>query len=90
MAEVIEWRGPAPFYFLPISGELADHIRDSARLVSYGWGVVPVRASIGDISWQTSLIPRQGNYLLPLKDDIRKSIDIKVGQSLTVELQISS
>jgi hypothetical protein len=89
-SEVIEWRGPAPFYFLPISGDSADQIREAARLVSYGWGVVPVTAEIEDVSWQTSLMPRSGSYLLPLKDDIRRAAGIELGQSLTVVLRISA
>ena len=89
-AAVIEWRGPAPFFFLPIAGEGAERIREAAKLVSYGWGVVPVSVELADRSWTTSLMPRQGNYLLPLKDELRRSLAINVGDELSVVINISA
>ncbi|MEN9962819.1 MAG: hypothetical protein RIS66_1232, partial [Actinomycetota bacterium] len=35
-AELWEWRGPAPFYFLSLPIELADEIKTAASLLSYG------------------------------------------------------
>ncbi len=87
---VIEWRGPAPFYFLPITGDAAEQVREAARLVSYGWGVVPVEVKIGGRSWQTSLMPKQGNYLLPLKDELRRAVGVTLGGELTVMISISA
>lgn len=88
-AKVIEWRGPAPFYFLPITDEDARLISEAAKLVSYGWGVVPVSAELAGKSWQTSLIPRQGTYLLPLKDEIRRPLGIETGEELIVTLIVA-
>lgn len=87
---VIEWRGPAPFFFLPISGDAADQVREAARLVSYGWGVVPVEVTIDGRTWQTSLMPKQGKYLLPLKDDLRLASGVELGGELTVTIYISA
>ena len=44
-----------------------------ASIVSYGWGVIPVTARIGTTTWTTSLFPKDGSYLVPLKDAIRKA-----------------
>ncbi|NDC19440.1 MAG: DUF1905 domain-containing protein, partial [Microbacteriaceae bacterium] len=46
-AEMIEWRGPAPFYYLPIPKDICEEIKAAAKLLSYGWGVIPVTATIG-------------------------------------------
>ena len=70
-AEVIQWRGPAPYYFLAVPEPMCEDLRVAARDVSYGWGVIPVTVRIGGTSWTTSLFPKDGGYLVPLKDRVR-------------------
>lgn len=41
---VIEWRGPAPYYFVRVPDEESADIRDVAAMATYGWGVIPVEA----------------------------------------------
>jgi Domain of unknown function (DUF1905) len=76
-AEVIEWRGPAPFYFLAVPERMCEDLRMASRDVSYGWGVVPVTVRIGATTWTTSLFPKDGGYLVPLKDRIRAAEGIE-------------
>ncbi len=85
---VIEWRGPAPYYYLPLSDEAAEDVHDVRTLATYGWGVIPVTAVIGEVEFETSLFPKDGGYLLPLKDAVRKPTGIRVGDEVTVELTI--
>jgi len=75
-AEVLEWRGPSPYYFVEVPEPMCDDLRVAARDVSYGWGVVPVTVQIGATSWTTSLFPKDGGYLVPLKDRVREAEDI--------------
>ena len=83
---VIEWRGPAPYYYLPVPDEESADIREVAAMATYGWGVIPVTARIGDIEFETSLFPKDGGYLLPLKDAVRKPQQITVADEITVEM----
>ena len=85
---VIEWRGPAPYYYLPVPEEESADIREVAAMASYGWGVIPVVARVGDVEFETSLFPRDGGYLLPLKDAVRKPRQITVGDEITVEMAV--
>jgi hypothetical protein len=85
---VIEWRGPAPYYYLPLTEEAAEDVHDVRRLATYGWGVIPVSAVIDEVAFETSLFPKNGGYLLPLKDAVRKPAGITVGDEVTVELTI--
>ena len=87
-AEVIEWRGPAPYFYAPIPIEQAEAIRAAAKLVSYGWGVIPVVAMIGGMEFTTSLFPRDGSYLLPLKDAVRRLSKVTVGDVVRVEMRL--
>lgn len=83
---IIEWRGPAPFFYAPIPDTHSDDIRRAAKLVSYGWGVIPVEAVIGGVVYRTSLFPKDGNYLLPIKADVRREAGITVGDVIEVDM----
>ena len=86
-AEVFEWRGPSPYYFVEVPEPMCDDLRVAARDVSYGWGVVPVTVQIGATLWTTSLFPKDGGYLVPLKDRVREAEDI--AQDDVVELVLT-
>lgn len=86
--EVIEWRGPAPFYYVVIPPDESDAIGSVATAFTYGWGVIPVRAVVGGVSFTTSLFPRHGGYLLPLKDAVRKPSGIEVGDRVEVTMSL--
>jgi hypothetical protein len=85
---VIEWRGPAPYYFVPVPDEESADIREVAAMASYGWGVIPVEARIGEVDFDTSLFPKDGAYLLPLKDAVRKPQRLAPGDDVTVEMTV--
>lgn len=85
-AEVIEWRGPAPFLFAAIPQHESDEIKLIAPRVTYGWGVLPVQAKVGRTEFKTALFPRDGIYLLPLKVAIQKAEGIEIGDVVTAAL----
>lgn len=82
------WRGPAPFYFVTVPEEDSRRIKEMERLVSYGWGMIPVAARIGDTEWKTALWPKDGRYILPLKDKVRKAEGLEEGQVIAVWMEI--
>lgn len=84
---VVEWRGPAPFYFLAIPQDESADIKFAAKGMEY-WGQVPVRVRIKGTEFTTALFPKDGRYLLPLKDVVRKSEGIEVGQLVTVAMSV--
>ncbi|MFD8742325.1 DUF1905 domain-containing protein [Streptomyces sp. NPDC059616] len=85
---VIEWRGPSPFYFAAVPAEQAADIREVAALATYGWGAVPVDARIGEAAFTTSLFPKDGSYLLPLKNAVRKPQGLSAGDEVTVAMTV--
>ena len=84
--KIIEWRGPAPFFYAPVPADHVDEVRRIAKAVSYGWGVVPVEARIGGVSFKTSLFPKDGGYLLPIKVAVRRKTNVTVGDTISVEM----
>jgi hypothetical protein len=85
---VIEWRGPSPYYFVPVPDEEAADIREVAAMATYGWGVIPVDARVGDSTFSTSLFPKDGGYLMPLKDAVRKPQRLAAGDDVAVEMTV--
>ena len=85
---VVEWRGPAPYHFVEVPPETCEEIRDVAREVTYGWGMVPVRVTLGGSEWETALWPRDGGYVVPLKDWVREAESVELGQSVEVTLDV--
>lgn len=86
---VIEWRGPAPFLFIPVPDALVDDLRQAARLASYGWGVVPVTAMVDGIVYTTSLFPRSKGYVLPVKQAVQKAANVGLGSAVSVRITVS-
>ncbi|WP_042429715.1 DUF1905 domain-containing protein [Streptacidiphilus anmyonensis] len=85
---VIEWRGPAPYYCVPVPQDQSADIREVAAQASYGWGVIPVSARIGDTDFTTSLFPKDGGYLLPLKAAVRRPQGLTTGDVVAVEMTV--
>jgi hypothetical protein len=87
--EVVHWRGPAPFYFVAVPSEAAREIGEVANLVTYGWGAIPATVRIGDTTWNTSLFPRDGGYLLPVRVSVRRAEGIDLGDVVDVRLTMT-
>ena len=90
IGELIEWRGPAPYHFIRVPPDVADELHSLAPMLSYGWGVIPVTVRIGSSEWTTSLFPKDGGYLLPIKDRIRFAEGLVLADVVSVELAIIS
>lgn len=86
--EVWYWRGPAPYHFVTLPAAEAGAVESVAAGVTYGWGMVPVHVRLGDTAWHTSLYPKDGGYVLPLRDSVRRSEQVGLGETVTVHLAV--
>jgi hypothetical protein len=82
------WRGPSPFHFVTVPDEESAILHAVSALVTYGWGVIPVLAEIGNTSWKTSLFPKDGGYLVPVKASVREVEELELGDTVQVVLTI--
>lgn len=85
--ELVEWRGPAPYHFVPLPPDEADLVDEVKAEVVY-WGVVPVRARIGATTFTTSMFPREGTWFLPVKDAVRRAEGVGLGDVVEVALTV--
>jgi Domain of unknown function (DUF1905) len=86
--ELWYWRGPAPYHFITVPEEACVGLRAVSAVVSYGWGMIPVTARIGDSAFETSLFPKNGGYVLPIKDTVRHAEGLADGETVSVKLGI--
>lgn len=86
--EIWYWRGPAPFYFVTVPPEESEQLHMISRVVTYGWGMIPVNARIGKTTWTTSLFPKDGAYIVPIKAMIRKAEKLEEGDDVTIRLEV--
>lgn len=80
--------GPSPYHFVTVPDEECAALEAAAPIVSYGWGMIPVTAAIGGTRWTTSLFPKDGRYILPLKDVVRRAEGLDIGDVVTVRLSV--
>jgi hypothetical protein len=88
-AEVFQWRGPAPYFFVETPDDVDAFLHDHAAELTYGWGVIPARVRIDDIEVGTSLIPREDVYLVPLKVALRRPFGIDDGDVVHIRLSVA-
>ena len=85
---VFEWRGPSPYHFVAVPDAEVELIAEVASMVSYGWGVIPATVTSGATTFSTSLFPKNGGYLVPLKDAVRRAERIVIGDVIEVRLSL--
>ena len=86
--EIWYWKGPAPWYFVTVPDEECLELAEASPSVTYGWGMIPVRARIYRTRWTTSLFPKDGRYIVPVKAAVRKAEGLEVGDIVTVGLDV--
>lgn len=87
---VVYWRGPSPFYFVALSEDVVDDLAPVANELTYGWGCIPVEATIGDTDFETSLFPKDGGFMLPVKVAVRRAEGIDEEDVVTVRMAVVS
>ena len=86
--EIWHWRGPSPYHFVTVPDDESAELQSTAALVTYGWGMIPVTAQVGATRWTTSVFPKDGVYIVPIKDAVRLTESLGVGDVVLVRLTI--
>jgi hypothetical protein len=78
------WRGPAPYYFVTVPQDESDEIHALSSMLTYGWGMIPVKARIGKTTWETAMFRKDERYVLPLKLAVRTAERVELGDTVSV------
>jgi len=82
--------GMAGWHFISLPIERSAEIKGRDILMRRGFGAVKVAITIGKTSWRTSIFPdkKSGQYVLPVKADVRKKEKIVAGDKVSVVVEI--
>ena len=80
--------GPAPWYFVTVPEEHGRDLKANLKLLTYGWGMIPANVQIGQTRWKTSLFPKDGRYIVPIKASVRQAENLEEGDEVTVRLEV--
>jgi len=86
------WKGSdaaGRWFFVTVPDEQSAEIKAHAFGTPRGFGSVKVEATIGNVTWRTSVFPlNSGGYLLPLRAEVRRKAELAAGDEVTVELEL--
>jgi len=82
------WRGPSPFYFVTVPAKQCRDLKAISGFVTYGWGMIPVTVQIGKTEWKTSLFPKDGRYIVPIKASVRNAENLEEGDTVPIRLEV--
>ena len=86
------WKGSdaaGRWFFVTVPEDQSAEFKAHAFGNPRGFGSVKVEATIGDVTWRTSVFPlNSGGYLLPLKAEVRRKAEIGAGDEVRVELEL--
>ena len=85
---ILYWRGPAPFFFAPLPPAEAEEVRQLSKFVTYGWGMIPVEATINGVTFTTAMFRKNDTYYLPLKDAVRKKAGVTADDVVSIEMTV--
>ena len=85
--KIFQWRGPAPYLFVAVPETESANIKSVSKLLTYGWGVIPVMVKVGKTEWKTSLFPKDGRYLVPIKMLAQNAEKLTEGDEIKLRLE---
>ena len=82
--------GPGGWHFVTLPKNQSEQIKVRFAGHQVGWGSLPIAATIGATTWNTSLFPDKasGSFLVPIKADVRKKEGVAEGDSVTIAVEI--
>ncbi len=86
--EIWFWKGPSPWHFVTVPEPESRDLETTAAPLSYGWGMIPVTAQINETQWRTSLYPKNGRYIVPVKAHVRKAEGLDEGDVVIIRLTV--
>jgi hypothetical protein len=89
-AKVWEYDGPSSWHFVTVPKKESAKIKGIFHIAKRGFGALPVRVTIGNTTWKTSIFPdsKSGTYVLPLKANVRKVEGLKKGTTASVSIEV--
>lgn len=84
------WQGDSAWHFVSLPENISDEIADLMEGRLRGFGSVRVEVTSKGTTWSTSIFPdtKRGTYILPLKKQVRRELDVSEGSRVTLTLHV--
>ncbi len=84
------WSGSASWHFVNVPEEISAEIKYMFGYLKAGWGSLPVKLTVKERVWKTSLFPNNKTncYIIPIKAEIRKKEKINVDDELEIKIEV--
>lgn len=81
--------GKGSWHFVTVDKDSSDAIRDQWMWPRKGFGSIPVKVTIGQTSWKTSVFPQKdGTFVLPIKKTVRDDEQLKEGDTVKITVEV--
>lgn len=72
--------------------DISTELKEQYTGLRKGFGSLPVQATIGETTWETSIFPdsKAGTYLLPIKAKVRRDEDLYAEEKVTFSFNVRS
>lgn len=87
--EVVWWRGPAPYHFVALPDSQVARLRPVASRLTYGWGCIPATVTVGATTFTTSIFPKDGGFMVPVKVAARRAEGIELGDDVDLVVVVA-
>ncbi len=81
---MVWWRGPAPYHFVALPEPERARLQAIASRVTYGWGCIPATVTLGATTFTTSIFPKDGGFLVPVKTAARRAEGVELGDDVSL------
>lgn len=86
------WKHDSPggWHFVSVPKHISSEIREHLQWQEEGWGRMKALAKIGKHEWKTAIWfdTNSEAYLLPVKADIRKKLDLEINIPIEVSILV--
>lgn len=88
--KVWKYEGPSGWYFVYVNDKVSAEVKKlSQGKKKVGFGFIPIRATVGKTSWETTLFPtKEGPYLIAIKVTVRKKEGIGEGDEVKISFNL--
>jgi Domain of unknown function (DUF1905) len=89
-SKIFLWQGAGAWNFVAIPKNDSGTIKKVFSKKRRGWGSLRVLVSLGKTKWNTSIFPesKSGQFLLPLKLEVRNKEGISAGDTIDFSIEI--
>ncbi|MBP6884717.1 MAG: DUF1905 domain-containing protein [Candidatus Pacebacteria bacterium] len=89
-SKIFLWQGASAWHFVAIPKKESENIKKVFSEKKRGWGSLRVLVVLGKTTWATSIFPdsKSGQYLLPLKQEVRAKEGVANGDIIHFKLEV--